>query len=117
AGRPEVAVDFFCAFCHPGLSLREDPPRSSRQLVSARGPSQVNCPSLVRDGHVFCSFCMFFLLGFLVEETPYEHGENMQTPHRKAREIAHLSTEGLGRTCPPEPTTPHAGIEPMTFLL
>src|SRR4029434_5379782 len=43
-----------------------------------------------------------FLLGFLVEETPCEHGENMQTPHRKAREIAHLSTEGLGRTCPPE---------------
>src|SRR4029434_370019 len=42
---------------------------------------------------------MFFLLGFLVEETPCEHGENTQTPHRKAREIAHLSTEGLGRTC------------------
>ena len=31
---------------------------------------------------------MFLLLGFLVEETPCEHGENMQTPHRKAREIA-----------------------------
>ena len=29
-----------------------------------------------------------FLLGFLVEETPCEHGENMQTPHRKTREIA-----------------------------
>src|SRR4029434_2393763 len=40
---------------------------------------------------------MFCLLGSLVEETPCEHGENMQTPHRKAREIAHLSTEGLGR--------------------
>src|SRR4029434_6198256 len=59
-------------------------------------------------------FLHVFLLGFLVEETPCEHGENMQTPHRKAREIARLSTEGLGRTCPPEPTAPHAGIEPMT---
>ena len=34
----------------------------------------------------------------------HTHGENMQTPHRKAREIAQLSTEGLGRTYPPEPT-------------
>src|SRR4029434_7439818 len=68
---------------------------------------------MVRDGRrVFCSFCMFFLLGFLVEETLCEHGENMQTPHRKAREIAHLSTEGLGRTCPSEPTAPDAGIDP-----
>src|SRR4029434_1026004 len=50
-------------------------------------------------------FCMFFLLGFLVEETPCEHGENMQTPHRKAQEIAHLSTEGLGDS-PPEQRTP-----------
>src|SRR4029434_4911932 len=41
---------------------------------------------------------MFFLLGYLVEETPCERGENMQTPHRKAREISYLSTEGLGRT-------------------
>ena len=41
-----------------------------------------------------------FLLGFLVEETPSEHGENMQAPHRKAREIAHMSTGGLGRTYP-----------------
>src|SRR4029434_293367 len=59
-------------------------------------------------------FLHVFVLGSLVEETPCEHGENMQTPHRKAREIA-LCT--LGRTCPPEPTAPHAGIEPMTFLL
>ena len=44
---------------------------------------------------------MFFLLGFLVEETPCEHGENMQTPHRKAREIAHLSTVHFGEDLPP----------------
>ena len=30
-----------------------------------------------------------------MEETPCEHGENMQTPHRKAREIAIL---GVGAT-------------------
>ena len=38
-------------------------------------------------------FLHVFLLGFLVEETPCEHGENMQTPHRKAWEIAHLSQQ------------------------
>ena len=43
---------------------------------------------------LFCSHV--FLLGFLAEETPCEHGENMQTPHRKAREIAHLSTVHSG---------------------
>ena len=37
---------------------------------------------------------MFLLLGFLVEETPCEHGENMQTPHRRAREIAHCALWG-----------------------
>src|SRR4029434_10124120 len=36
------------------------PPRCSGQLVSAQGPSQVNCLSLVRDGHVFCYFACFF---------------------------------------------------------
>src|SRR4029434_7146427 len=59
------------------------------------------CPSLVSDGHVFCYFGMFFLLGSLVEETPCEHGENMQTPHRKAWEIAHLSTVHSGEELPP----------------
>ena len=53
-----------------------------------------------------------FLLGFLVEETPSEHRENMQNPHRKAREIAHMEAWGE-----PTPTAPHAVIEPMTFLL
>ena len=35
-----------------------------------------------------------FCVGVLCGGNPCEHGENMQTPHRKAREIAHLSTEG-----------------------
>src|SRR4029434_5337859 len=79
----------------PGLSFLQG---SQEQWAGcgARGPSEVNCPSLVRDGHVFCCFACFFLLGFLVEETPCGHGENMQTPHRKAREIAHLSTVHSG---------------------
>src|SRR4029434_10585937 len=78
---------------------------------------QVNRPTRSGMDRSVLFFLHVFLLCFLVEEAPCEHGENMQTPHRKAQEIAHLSTEGLGRTCPPEPTEPHAGIEPMTFLL
>src|SRR4029434_1314738 len=97
--RPEVAVNLASAF-FPSLSFLQDP-RSCGQILSARGPSEVNCPSLVRDGHVFCCSACFFLLGFLVEETPCEHGENMQTPHRKAREIAHLSTVHSGEDLPP----------------
>src|SRR4029434_3684490 len=59
-------------------------PQEQWAACNAQGPSEVNCPSLVRDGHVFCYFACFCLVGFLVEETPCEHGENMQTPHRKA---------------------------------
>src|SRR4029434_9511779 len=88
AGKPEVAVNLFSAFSHPGPSFLKE----QWAACNAQGPSEVNCPSLIRDGHVFCYFCMFFLLGSLVEETPCEHWKNMQTPHRKAREIAHLST-------------------------
>src|SRR4029434_9467086 len=76
---------------------------------SARGPSEVNCPSLVRDGHVFCYFACFFLLGSLVEETPCEHRENMQTPHRKALEIAHLSTVHSGEDLPPRANSAPCG--------
>src|SRR4029434_4500528 len=47
----------------------------------------------------FCSSACFYV-GVLCGGNPCEHEENLQTPHRKAREIAHLSTEGLGRTCP-----------------
>src|SRR4029434_10510368 len=54
-------------------------------------------------------FCMFFLLGFLVEETPCEHGENMQTPHRKAREIAHLSTVHSREDLPPRANSAPCG--------
>src|SRR4029434_2186236 len=88
-GRPEVV----CEFSHPGLSFPQDH-RSSGQLLSARGPSEVNCLSWSgTDKECSVLFCMFFCWGYLVAETPCEHGENMQTPHRKAREIAHLSTE------------------------
>src|SRR4029434_7370832 len=60
-------------------SFLQDPPGAVGSF-SAPG-DQVNRPSRSRtDRSMFC-FCMFFLLGFLVEETPCEHGENMQTPH------------------------------------
>src|SRR4029434_9140799 len=52
---------------------------------------------------------MFFLLGFLVEETPCKHRENMQTPHRKAREIAHLSTVHSGEALPPRANSAPCG--------
>ena len=39
--RPEVAVNLASAFSHPGLSFLQDP-RSSGQLLSARGPGEVN---------------------------------------------------------------------------
>src|SRR4029434_11278143 len=42
----------------------------------------------------FCSSACFYV-GALCGGNPCEHGENMQTPHKKAREIAHLSTKGL----------------------
>src|SRR4029434_8977057 len=64
------------------------------------------------DRSVLFFFARFFL--FLVEETPLR---TCKLHTERPREIAHLSTEGLGRICPPEPTAPHAGIEPMTFLL
>src|SRR4029434_177021 len=53
AGRPEVAVNLFFCFFPSWTVLPQGPPRSSGQLCSARGPSEVNCPSLVRDGHEF----------------------------------------------------------------
>src|SRR4029434_1690310 len=73
------------------------------QLLSARGPSEVNRPSWSAIDRRVCCWGSF------------GHWENMQTPHRKAREIAHLSTEGLGRTCPPVPIALHARIEPRTL--
>src|SRR4029434_2952904 len=114
AGRPEVAVNLSSAFIPSWAVLPPGQPGAVGSLCGARGPSQVimSSPWPGTDSRVIFSVLRHvFLLGFLVEETPCEHREDMQTPHRKAREIAHLSTEGLGRTCPPEPTAPHAGIE------
>src|SRR4029434_3530834 len=83
AGRGEFIFCFFPSW----TVLPQGPPQEQWAACSARGPSEVNCPCLVRDGHVFCYFACFFLLESLVEETPCEHGENMQTPHRKARAL------------------------------
>src|SRR4029434_10441014 len=112
----EVAGEIFLLpLTHPGSSFLQDPPGAVGSF-SAPG-DQVNRPSQSGMDRSVLIFLHVSLLGFLVEETPCEHGENMQTAHRKAQEIAHLSTEGLGRSCPPEPTAPHARIKPMTILL
>ena len=107
-------------FTHPGPSFLQDPPGAVGSFSAPGDQAKCSVQSWSGTGQesdLFLFFLHVFVLGFYVEETPCEHGENMQTPHRKAREITHLSTEGLGRTCPPEPTAPNAGIEPMTFLL
>src|SRR4029434_3802939 len=62
AGRGEFIFCFFPSW----TVLPQGPPRSSGQLCSARGPSEVNCPSLVRDGHEFCYFACFYCWGSLV---------------------------------------------------
>src|SRR4029434_8464267 len=99
---------------HPGLSFLQDPPGAVGSF-SAPG-DQENRPSWSGTDRSVLFFLHVFLLGFLAEETPCEHGENMQTPHRKAREIAHLRS---GEDLPPPQSQqrPNAGIEPMTFLL
>src|SRR4029434_10723215 len=38
-------------------------PQEQCAACSARGPSEVNRPSLVRDGHVFCYLACFFCWG------------------------------------------------------
>src|SRR4029434_6624464 len=61
---------------HLEPSFLQDPPGAVGSF-SAPG-DQVNRPSRSRtDRRMFC-FCMFFLLGFLVEETPCEHANSTQ---------------------------------------
>src|SRR4029434_6079849 len=58
--------------------------RSSGQPLWRPGTKSSDPSVSVRDGQESVLFFLHvFLLGFLVEETPCEHGENMQTPHRK----------------------------------
>src|SRR4029434_11062856 len=59
------------------------------QLLSARGPSEVNRPSW---SGIDRRVCCWGSCG---------HWENMRTPHRKAGEIAHLSTVHSGEDLPP----------------
>ena len=75
----------FCIFpsWHP-------PPGTARSSGQPPGDQvQVPGPVLVRDrteGHLFFLH-VFVVVGFY-GGNPGEHGENMQTPHRKAREQA-----------------------------
>src|SRR4029434_7614060 len=90
--RPEVAVNFSSAFFPSRTVL---PPGPQEQWAAfSPGTKSSGQSVLVRACTGECSVLLHvFLLGFLVEETPCEHGENMYTPHRKAREIAHLSQQ------------------------
>src|SRR4029434_1067679 len=67
---------------------------------------------LGRDGQeselCFCSSACFYV-GVLCGGNPCEHGENMQTPHRKAREIAHPSTVHSGEDLPPRANSAPCG--------
>src|SRR4029434_5385697 len=57
-------------------------PQEQWAACSARRPSEVNCPSLVRDGHVFCNFACFFSVGVLSGGNPLstlgEHANSTQ---------------------------------------
>src|SRR4029434_645115 len=96
--RPEVAVNLLYAFLPSWTVLPPGPPGAVGSLYApgtkSRDPSWSGTDSSVLL-HVF-------LLGFLVEETPCEHRENMQTPHR----IAHLST---GENLPPRTNSAPCG--------
>src|SRR4029434_8110753 len=82
---PEVAVNVISFFNPSRTVLPPGPPRSSGQLFSTRGPSEPSV--LVRDGQESVLFFLHvFSVGVLSGGNPCEHGENMQTPHRKARE-------------------------------
>src|SRR4029434_9975797 len=83
-------VNLVSAFSHPGLSFLLT--QGAVGSFSAPG-DQVNRPSRSGTDRIVLFFLHVFLLGLLAEETPCEHGGNMRTPHRKAREIAHLSTD------------------------
>ena len=70
-------------------------PRDSQEQWAASNAApgdqvQVPGPVLVRDrteGHLFFLHVFVVVMGFY-GGNPGEHGENMQTPHRKAREQA-----------------------------
>src|SRR4029434_1065268 len=81
AGRPEVAVNLSSAIIPSWAVLPPGQPGAVGSLYGARGPSQVIMSVLVRDAQesdLFLFFGMFFLLGFLVEETPCEHANSTQ---------------------------------------
>src|SRR4029434_11247887 len=88
---------------HPGLSFLQG---SQEQWAAFMAPGtkpsdHVQCWSGTDRRVILSVLLHVFMLGLLAEETPCEHGENMQTPHRKAREIAHLNTVHSGEDLPP----------------
>src|SRR4029434_10544011 len=76
--RPEVTVNLSSAFSHPGLSLLQDPP--GVEAACKRPGTKSSERSIFGQGWTCVLFFLHvFLLGFVVQETPCEHGENMQT--------------------------------------
>ena len=79
-----------CSLLFPSWRPPPGTARSSGRPAMRRPGTKSKCSVLSWSGTgptSICSFCMFLLLGFY-GGNPGEHGENMQTPHRKAREQA-----------------------------
>ena len=109
----EVAGDIFLlTLTHPEvLVLPQGAPGAVGSLLRRTGtrPSVQSNHGQGQDRRAIF-FCLHvFVLGFYVEETPCEHGENMQTPHRKAREKARLSTVHSGEDLPPRANSAPCG--------
>src|SRR4029434_2115463 len=78
---------------HPGASLLQDPPGAVGSF-SAPG-DQVNRPSRSGTDRIVLFFWHVFLLGFLAEETPCEHGESIHTPHTHTHTHTHKHTNSM----------------------
>ena len=77
-------------FSHPGI-LPQGQPGAVGEPAMRRPGTKSKCPVLSWSGtgpKGICSCCMFFVVIGFYGGNPGEHGENMQTPHRKAREQA-----------------------------
>src|SRR4029434_6508486 len=83
-----VGEIFLLLLTHPEvLVLPQGAPGAVGSLLRRTGTRPSVQSNLGQGQDRRAIFLHVFVLGFYVEETPCEHGENIQTPHRKAREI------------------------------